>query len=37
LGFGQHLRLIEPDLVAVHGDRCEALAGAIVMLSTNAV
>jgi UDP-N-acetylglucosamine 2-epimerase (hydrolysing) len=30
LGFGQYLRLIEPDLVVVHGDRCEALAGAIV-------
>jgi UDP-N-acetylglucosamine 2-epimerase (hydrolysing) len=30
LGFGQDLRLIEPDLVVVHGDRCEALAGAIV-------
>jgi UDP-N-acetylglucosamine 2-epimerase (hydrolysing) len=30
LGFGQYVRLIQPDLVVVHGDRSEALAGAIV-------
>jgi UDP-N-acetylglucosamine 2-epimerase (hydrolysing) len=29
-GFGQYVRLIEPDLIVVHGDRSEALAGAIV-------
>src|SRR5688572_28203916 len=29
-GFGQYVRLIQPDLIVVHGDRCEALAGAIV-------
>ena len=30
LGFGQYVRLIQPDLIVVHGDRSEALAGAIV-------
>jgi UDP-N-acetylglucosamine 2-epimerase (hydrolysing) len=30
LGFGQYVRLITPDMIVVHGDRCEALAGAIV-------
>jgi UDP-N-acetylglucosamine 2-epimerase (hydrolysing) len=30
LGFGQYIRLIQPDLIVVHGDRSEALAGAIV-------
>ena len=26
LGFGQYVRLIEPDMIVVHGDRSEALA-----------
>lgn len=30
LGFGDYVRLIEPDLIVVHGDRSEALAGALV-------
>lgn len=30
LGFSQYVRLIAPDMIVVHGDRCEALAGAIV-------
>lgn len=30
LGFGSYVRLIQPDLIVVHGDRSEALAGAIV-------
>ena len=29
-GFGDYIRLIKPDLIVVHGDRCEALAGAMV-------
>jgi UDP-N-acetylglucosamine 2-epimerase (hydrolysing) len=29
-GFGNYVRLIEPDLIVVHGDRLEALAGATV-------
>jgi UDP-N-acetylglucosamine 2-epimerase (hydrolysing) len=29
-GFGNYIRLISPDLIVVHGDRCEALAGATV-------
>lgn len=30
IGFGDYVRLVEPDLVVVHGDRSEALAGALV-------
>ena len=30
LGFSQYVRLITPDMIVVHGDRAEALAGAIV-------
>jgi UDP-N-acetylglucosamine 2-epimerase (hydrolysing) len=30
LGFSQYVRLITPDMIVVHGDRSEALAGAIV-------
>ncbi len=30
LGFGDYVRLLEPDLIVVHGDRPEALAGAMV-------
>jgi UDP-N-acetylglucosamine 2-epimerase (hydrolysing) len=30
LGFSQYIRLISPDMIVVHGDRSEALAGAIV-------
>jgi UDP-N-acetylglucosamine 2-epimerase (hydrolysing) len=30
LGFSQYIRLIAPDMIVVHGDRSEALAGAIV-------
>jgi UDP-N-acetylglucosamine 2-epimerase (hydrolysing) len=30
LGFSQYVRLIAPDMIVVHGDRSEALAGAIV-------
>jgi UDP-N-acetylglucosamine 2-epimerase (hydrolysing) len=30
LGFGQYVRLIDPHMIVVHGDRSEALAGAIV-------
>jgi UDP-N-acetylglucosamine 2-epimerase (hydrolysing) len=30
LGFSQYVRLICPDMIVVHGDRSEALAGAIV-------
>jgi UDP-N-acetylglucosamine 2-epimerase (hydrolysing) len=30
LGFSQYVRLISPDMIVVHGDRSEALAGAIV-------
>lgn len=30
LGFSQYVRLIGPDMIVVHGDRSEALAGAIV-------
>lgn len=30
LGFSQYVKLINPDMVVVHGDRSEALAGAIV-------
>ena len=30
LGFGDYVRLVEPDLIVVHGDRSEALAGAMV-------
>ena len=30
LGFGDYVRLVEPDLIVVHGDRVEALAGAMV-------
>ncbi len=30
LGFGDYVRLIAPDLIVVHGDRVEALAGALV-------
>jgi UDP-N-acetylglucosamine 2-epimerase (hydrolysing) len=29
-GFANYVRMIEPDLIVVHGDRTEALAGAIV-------
>jgi len=29
VGFGDYLRLVQPDLVVVHGDRGEALAGAL--------
>jgi UDP-N-acetylglucosamine 2-epimerase (hydrolysing) len=30
LGFSQYVKLIQPDMIVVHGDRSEALAGAIV-------
>lgn len=30
LGFGDYVRLVRPDLIVVHGDRVEALAGALV-------
>jgi UDP-N-acetylglucosamine 2-epimerase (hydrolysing) len=30
LGFSQYVKLIRPDMIVVHGDRSEALAGAIV-------
>jgi UDP-N-acetylglucosamine 2-epimerase (hydrolysing) len=30
LGFSQYVKLIGPDMIVVHGDRSEALAGAIV-------
>ncbi len=30
LGFGDYVRRIQPDLIVVHGDRVEALAGAMV-------
>ena len=30
LGFGDYVRLLKPDLIVVHGDRVEALAGATV-------
>jgi UDP-N-acetylglucosamine 2-epimerase (hydrolysing) len=30
LGFSQYIKLINPDMIVVHGDRAEALAGAIV-------
>lgn len=29
-GFGQYVQLVQPDMIVVHGDRGEALAGAIV-------
>ncbi len=29
-GFGRYIRELEPDLIIIHGDRVEALAGAIV-------
>lgn len=29
-GFGRYIRELEPDMIVVHGDRAEALAGAIV-------
>ncbi len=28
-GFGDYVRLVQPDLIVVHGDRVEALAGAL--------
>lgn len=34
-GFGDYCREIRPDLIIVHGDRIEALAGAIVGVTTN--
>jgi UDP-N-acetylglucosamine 2-epimerase (hydrolysing) len=36
-GFGDYIRLIQPDLIVVHGDRCEALAGAMVGSLNNIV
>mgnify|MGYP001070303964 CR=1 FL=1 len=30
LGFGQYVKMIKPDLIVVHGDRVEAMAGALV-------
>jgi len=30
LGFGQYVKIIKPDLIVVHGDRVEAMAGALV-------
>ena len=30
IGFSQYIKQIKPDLIIVHGDRVEALAGAIV-------
>lgn len=30
LGFGDYVRMVRPDLIVVHGDRVETLAGAIV-------
>ncbi|MEM7449558.1 MAG: UDP-N-acetylglucosamine 2-epimerase [Myxococcota bacterium] len=35
LGFGDYVRLIQPDLIVVHGDRVEALAGAMVGALSN--
>lgn len=35
LGFGEFVRLRRPDLVVVHGDRSEALAGALVGATNN--
>lgn len=29
-GFGQYVKMIRPDLIVVHGDRSEAIAGALV-------
>ena len=29
-GFSSYIRLNRPDLIVIHGDRCEALAGALV-------
>jgi UDP-N-acetylglucosamine 2-epimerase (hydrolysing) len=29
-GFGQYVKIIRPDLIVVHGDRSEAIAGALV-------
>lgn len=30
LGFGDYVRMLRPDMIVVHGDRVEALAGAVV-------
>ena len=35
LGFGDFVRLRRPDMVVVHGDRSEALAGAVVAATNN--
>ena len=35
MGFGDFVRLRRPDLVVVHGDRSEALAGAVVAATNN--
>jgi UDP-N-acetylglucosamine 2-epimerase (hydrolysing) len=34
-GFGDYVREIQPDLIVVHGDRIEAIAGALVAASSN--
>ncbi|MCF7917302.1 MAG: UDP-N-acetylglucosamine 2-epimerase [Candidatus Omnitrophica bacterium] len=34
-GLGNHVRKIKPDLIVVHGDRIEALAGAIIGVLNN--
>ena len=34
-GFSKYIKKIQPDLVVVHGDRLEALAGAIVCATNN--
>ncbi len=36
-GFGGYIREIQPDMVVVHGDRLEALAGAVVAATNNIV
>ena len=36
-GFGDYVREIQPDLIVVHGDRIEAIAGALVAASSNSL